>query len=359
MPKTKKNGKKTKRQAPFGLSCMAAFKSKSESSKRTVAGINVVKATLEQGNMTASQARRFTKKNEWFKTIPTADWIGEMVLREKVEGSLYTFAPKGHMLLVDNEEGKGHVHWMDDKVDGTSMFSSFLVPDCKTAGDITSKNCDAVTEVLELLQKSESDTKRSALKTGDSDVHAKYAVFGIKVLQAKGFSWAKVYKKSPKAARVLEKWARRLEHVAAKCILPKWLRGMKKAAKVTTLETIKRCVFGAGIASSINYQAPSHTDKDCFLSVHQLNVKGRYGDKEIAQYFCFPSCGYAVALRPGDVLVFNPLVPHCLSARSPEYATDRVHVSTLYVKTSHMSKNDCSKTLTEEEQEYYNLSFDN
>ena len=36
---------------------------------------------------------------------------------------------------------------------------------------------------------------------------------------------------------------------------------------------------------------------------------------EILQYFCFPGINSAVALRNGDLLLFNPTIPHCVSSR--------------------------------------------
>ena len=101
-----------------------------------------------------------------------------------------------------------------------------------------------------------------------------------------------------------------------------------------------------GIASAVDYSAPAHIDKDFVLSLHQLNVEGREQDSAIAQYFCFPTLKLAVALRPGDILVFNPSVHHCLSAKSREYATDRVHVSTFYTRYGHVSLNNNNLELT-------------
>ena len=36
-------------------------------------------------------------------------------------------------------------------------------------------------------------------------------------------------------------------------------------------------------------------------------------DDAIVVYFCFPTLGVSIPLRPGDYLFFNPLIPHCVS----------------------------------------------
>jgi len=39
-------------------------------------------------------------------------------------------------------------------------------------------------------------------------------------------------------------------------------------------------------------------------------------DADVSNYFTFAEQGIAVALRPGDMLIFNPLYHHCLSSRT-------------------------------------------
>ena len=38
----------------------------------------------------------------------------------------------------------------------------------------------------------------------------------------------------------------------------------------------------------------------------------------ISNYFCFPGIGIAVGLRPGDIILFNPLYPHCISTKTDD-----------------------------------------
>ena len=80
-----------------------------------------------------------------------------------------------------------------------------------------------------------------------------------------------------------------------------------------------------------------HGDEDSFYSVlpvqgHPTNYKGYYKmDEDIVCYFCFPAYGICVALRPGDILVFNPQVPHCVS--SQRNVSGHFYVMSLYLKT--------------------------
>lgn len=76
-------------------------------------------------------------------------------------------------------------------------------------------------------------------------------------------------------------------------------------------------------------------------------------DASIVHYMCFPEYGVALAIRPGDVLLFNPQHYHCLSEKEVEYAgqSDDVYATSFYLKTSVICKNDNSVLLNEEEEE--------
>ncbi len=69
--------------------------------------------------------------------------------------------------------------------------------------------------------------------------------------------------------------------------------------------------YGA-IAFGRNVHLRCHTDQDYMMSVIQIHLDGRDSysiDEKVVAYFCFPTLGIAVALRPGDFLLFNPTVP--------------------------------------------------
>lgn len=135
------------------------------------------------------------------------------------------------------------------------------------------------------------------------------------------------------------------------------MRAISKANGLLAWPTLARCKFVAAMASSVNYSAPAHLDDDALFSIHQLNVDGCLDSDDVAQFFCFPTYGFAIGLRPGDIILFNPHVYHCLSEKTEQYNDVDVHVTTLYVKTSHVGKNDNTLPLTEQEELYYDMEF--
>ena len=138
-----------------------------------------------------------------------------------------------------------------------------------------------------------------------------------------------------------------------------WLRAMVQAKNNGGWRTLgKDNLLIAALACSKNYFAPAHKDNDFFFSAHQINTPDDYVlDMDIVQYFCFPQYGFAVALRPGDVILFNPKEYHCLSKKEKSYNQKDVHVTTGYLKTAHVGKNDNDLSLTEQEEFLYTFPF--
>jgi hypothetical protein len=76
-----------------------------------------------------------------------------------------------------------------------------------------------------------------------------------------------------------------------------------------------------------------HKDDDFFWSCTSVfwgKEEYTMNDPKV-QYFVFPEDGIAVALRPGDILLFNPTVNHCISSRL--YFGSEVIVCSLYLKS--------------------------
>ena len=321
---------------------------KHNTSKRLLAGKNAMMQTLSSTTGSRAQRRREKAKQLLYSTMATHPMGLVVDCPSQFDGLIYDFAPP-ELTLYNNTEN-GFVHWIDKE---NGVASCIVVPRSRLCNMTCRANSDEVVEALETLQRTEKNCKRGKNQTGRS--FNKYTIYGWKVLQARGYSQSAVKERDPKAADSLQRFAKRLEELAASVVPSRWLRAVKAASVLVEFPTIESCTFGAGIASSIDYCAPSHVDDDFYITVHQLNVKGCFGCPEIAQYFCFPTCGYAVALRPGDVLVFNPHVHHCLSKKSPQYAGKRVHVSSLYTKTKHVTGNDKSIELTEKQKLYADM----
>jgi hypothetical protein len=78
------------------------------------------------------------------------------------------------------------------------------------------------------------------------------------------------------------------------------------------------------LACGKNYCLNSHTDDDSFycsltaiVSQHGLQPErfDKYRlDAKVTNYFAFAEQGIAMAVRPGDMLLFNPLYQHCLTS---------------------------------------------
>ncbi len=66
-------------------------------------------------------------------------------------------------------------------------------------------------------------------------------------------------------------------------------------------------------------------------------------DDRIIFYFTFPRIGLAVALQPGDFLLFNPQEPHSNSSQCK--AEDKIYVISSYLKTSVVGGHDNSNTV--------------
>ena len=99
--------------------------------------------------------------------------------------------------------------------------------------------------------------------------------------------------------------------------------------------TIEGTKVWCAMASAINYCSAAHKDPDFFLSL--LNVSVNNGikpkiDDEIMTHFVFPYIGWAVGLRDGDLLIFNPQFDHCASQQN-EKTTGDVILTSFYLKS--------------------------
>ena len=105
------------------------------------------------------------------------------------------------------------------------------------------------------------------------------------------------------------------------------------------------------MATGRNTTLQIHTDEDAFFSVVCIyrendvgvklsNQKGRRSIKrsylkeesDVLKYFTF-STGLTVALRSGDILMFNPQIEHCISSNTDVCKEDDVFCTSLYFKS--------------------------
>jgi hypothetical protein len=99
--------------------------------------------------------------------------------------------------------------------------------------------------------------------------------------------------------------------------------------------------YYGGVAFGCNVFLRCHTDHEITISVVQVYLRGK--DKyeindDIVVYFGFPTLGVAVPLRPGDCLLFNALIPHCISSHCEE--SDDIYIVSMYLKSLVVGLND-------------------
>ena len=97
------------------------------------------------------------------------------------------------------------------------------------------------------------------------------------------------------------------------------------------------------IALGMNVYLPLHRDEDAFLSATMIFDEEK-SDNEVLAYFCFAELGFAVAMRHGDVLIFDPLEPHCISSRAVERD---IYCMSFYIKSKLVGGNDNEKEVTD------------
>ena len=110
-----------------------------------------------------------------------------------------------------------------------------------------------------------------------------------------------------------------------------------------------------------NNLLPLHTDQDMFLSVVHVhchsdvvvNDENSFYKKNcnISKYFNFDD-GESVAMRSGDILIFNPTIPHCVSSTTESYTNEDVFCLSHYFKSLIAGRNNnkiefspCNKNL--------------
>ena len=103
--------------------------------------------------------------------------------------------------------------------------------------------------------------------------------------------------------------------------------------------------YYSGLGFGINVFLRCHVDRDFTMSIVQVHVDDHIYqvDDKILCYFAFPRIGIAVALRPGDFLLFNPQEPHSISSRCR--TEDEIYCISSYLKTAVVGLNDNSNSI--------------
>jgi hypothetical protein len=255
--------------------------------------------------------------------------------------------------------------------DSNGIFPIFILVPRK---DAIAVNCNASTDskvLSDVLSRYKVTVKRGYKRQGLS---SNYATFGTHSNRFKaGLSTKVALNDNGDEEIVMNQFFRRAELFAKKYLPYGMVHCMKECKEMCNdnwryeqlnkTET-KPLLTWSSIATSCNYISPAHTDEDAFMStlfVSHYKKKGNIGEnaqyelnQNIALYFCFPTAGVAVALRPGDVLLFNPIYYHCCSQKCEFYKTEDVFLTSLYMKNKQISNNDNKIGLTSKTEWYSN-----
>ena len=141
-----------------------------------------------------------------------------------------------------------------------------------------------------------------------------------------------------------------VHHVAESITPMDLIQGIQKATNVIPMGNSHR--IWNSVAFGKNVFLNSHTDEDSFLSITTVITNPTNGshyekDDPIVQYFVFPEVGFAIALRPGDVLVFNPLYFHSVSSQTEEGEKQDVYCLSFYLKTAVVGGNNNALPLSQ------------
>ena len=143
-------------------------------------------------------------------------------------------------------------------------------------------------------------------------------------------------------------------------LLPHQISGAKRAHETLDVKGMElgdeeHANLFTSIAFGKDVYLSCHRDEDsmaCLMTCQtRVDPNCPYSlDDPIVQYFCFPEYGVKVAMRPGDKLVFNPQVLHCLA--SPPFPGYGVYSISLYTKSAVIGGNDKNKQLSMEEKSH-------
>ena len=162
---------------------------------------------------------------------------------------------------------------------------------------------------------------------------------------------------------VFATWYRRVEHCANK-YLPSHLRKLLKTVgemcnhENMPLGNNHHSKVWPALAVGRNIFLNVHTDADYFWTLMSVVTdECPTTDSPIICYMCFPTLGIAVALRNGDLLLFNPLIPHCVSTRCD--CTKEAYCVSMYMKSLLVGGSDNSKVLSEKDEEVAKFVLNN
>jgi hypothetical protein len=345
------------------------YASDGECSQRSQAYANTIAKESEHMSTYAQDRRLLGKKSKLeslTKVEPAKDRaVATDSLKNKNRSFFYSRTTvQEQMTVVDNPKG---CYMMDAQ----AIHPVFILIPREESLECIGNRAPVDIGALEELQRKVPNTTRSPYREGECTGH--YNTVGVCANRGgRGTTVSKFEDTNKEEWSTLVKMSSRCQYVARGYLPSELLRGVAKVMTMSECPTMAEprkknagaktvespaVVSGmfAALANAINHMSPAHTDQDFTLSLLTMNVKGlvtptkpKYSvDCPIVHHFVFPEYGIAIAMRPGDHLLFNPLHYHCLAEKEVHYNDRDVFVTSFYLKTAVVCKNDNSIPLTE------------
>ena len=308
--------------------------------------------SVEKDNFKDEQiAMRTLKKKQKLDSLPKIKVSSEHILQTNYLKNNYVVFEdpfNGQKILEVHDSINGGIHYLDkDSV----TFSCMLLPRQSSLSAIGRKHLN-LCKVLDKLHTFDGAQINRKIDKGNNSPSS---VYGKMVLQGSvGLSKQTFPKNKEQEYNTLIKFINRMEHALCEYVDTRALNGIKNNRHIVNWKGLtNENLCAASLATSKNYYSHAHMDKSFFFTMHQVNVPIEYKSKmPVCQYFCFPQFGLAIAIRPGDILLFNPNIYHCLSMKTENYKTD-VHVTSAYIKTAHTGDNNNRQELTDIQDHYF------
>lgn len=264
-------------------------------------------------------------------------------------------AVEGCMSIIDTTEGaliEGDYFTLVPRKDAAAAMAG---------GKGGGTGMSAIFESMVALEKSQKSSARTGSKgklvvmDGDKSNYVTIGTYPKRVGKGSAQTVKALGKKQALAQRkIFDKWFRRVEHCADKHIPSHMRRLLQLIEEMCPHQNLpfedgRYSKIWPAMAVGRNVCLSCHTDEDYFWSMVTVVASDELckDEKRIICYFCFPTLGLAVALRAGDILMFNPRIPHCVSSRC-DGSYDAFCIS-MYVKTLLVSGKDNHQVLSAEE----------
>ena len=287
-----------------------------------------------------------------FKTKQTCfDPNIEEMIHEKKEDIIHY--PVSQLEIIDEQNGI-------ECRDTNDVLQFLLVPRLTSIHECGKKK---TMETLQFLRKNRPQLKRGqARKNNFYNNEHSYVVFGKTTNRFGKGSIMSELKNDPNNffKNRITKMMRSMERKVKMYLDPRLLNTLSYVKnELIEYDTIcnsamKPCQIWTSLSHAVNYHSACHVDEDFFLSscsVNEDNGEDYNMKSKVITYFCFPTLNKAIALRDGDILIFNPLTIHCCSKKVMTISND-VHIYSMYLKSKHVSLNDNATELTTLQKQY-------